>query len=67
VGGFGLGFSSDFTWSGLGGFGYALTDHIEALIGFRGLYVNYDDGSGADRFELDLWMYNPFIAFNFMF
>jgi hypothetical protein len=67
VGGFGLGFSSDFTWSGLGGFGYALTDHIEAIIGFRGLYVNYDDGSGADRFELDLWMYNPFIALNFYF
>ena len=67
VGGFGLGFSSDFTWSGLGGFGYAITDNIEALIGFRGLYMNYDDGSGADRFELDLWMYNPFVAFNFTF
>jgi len=67
VGGFGLGFSSDITWSGLVGFGYALTDHIEAMIGFRGLYVNYDDGSGANKFELDLWMYNPYIAFNFMF
>lgn len=66
-GGFGLGFSSDFTWSGLGGFGYIITDHIEGLIGFRGLYVNYDDSSGNNEFEIDMWMYNPFIAINFYF
>ena len=44
-----------------------ITDHIEAIVGFRGLYVNYDDGSGDDKFELDLWFYNPFIALNFTF
>jgi len=30
-------------------------------------YVDDDDGSGDDKFELDLWFYNPFIALNFTF
>ena len=64
-GGFGIGSSSDLTWVGGLGFGYAITKRIEALIGYRAIYLDYENGSGNNRFAMDVWMHNPFIGINF--
>jgi len=48
VGGFGVG--SDFTWQGLAGLKYSVTDTIQATFGYRYMEMDYDDGG----FEYDM-------------
>ena len=67
-GGFGAG--SDFTWNLLGGLGYEWrfdTWQLEALLGGRALYQDFDDGSGLKRFEWDVTQYGPVVALGFRF
>jgi hypothetical protein len=67
-GGFGAG--SDFTWNALGAFGYEWrfeTWQLEALLGARALYQDFEDGSGLKRFEWDVTQYGPFVALAFKF
>lgn len=66
-GGFDIGSASDFSWLGSVAFFYSITERIEAVIGYRAMYLDYDDGSGNDRFAMDVWMQNPLIGFNFHF
>jgi len=67
-GGFGAG--SDFTWNLLGGLGYEWrfdTWQLEALLGGRALYQDFNDGSGLLRFEWDVTQYGPVVALGFRF
>jgi len=66
-GGFDIGSASDFSWLGAVLFGYSITHRIEAFIGYRAIYLDYDDGSGNDKFAMDVWMQNPLIGINFHF
>jgi len=66
-GGFGIGSASDFSWLGWVGFLYSITERIEAVIGYRALYIDYENGSGNDKFAMDVWLQNPLIGFNFHF
>ena len=66
-GGFDIGSASDFSWIGQVAFLYSITERIEAVICYRALNLDYDDGSGNDKFAMDVWMQNPFIGFNFHF
>jgi hypothetical protein len=70
VGGFGVG--SDFAWHAYGAFGYRFSlfskeRNARAVAGYRALYMDYDTGSGADKFEWDVTLHGPivglFIAF----
>jgi len=64
-GGFGIGSASDFSWLGGVTFGYSITKTIELFVGYRALYLDYEDGSGDQRFAMDVWMHNPLIGLNF--
>lgn len=66
-GGFDIGSASDFSWLGQVLFLYSITERIDAVIGYRALYIDYDDGSGNDKFAMDVWLQNPLIGFTFHF
>jgi len=57
VGGFDFGFSSKFTWNIIANFGWDTGWHgFTPYIGWRTLYVDYQDGSGSDLFRYNVWM-----------
>jgi hypothetical protein len=64
IGGFGVG--SDFTWQAAGLVGYRFglfgNDDARVLAGYRALYQDYKDGSGANKFEWDMTLYGPILA-----
>jgi hypothetical protein len=67
-GGFGAG--SEFTWNLVGGLGYEWrfdTWQLEALLGGRALYQDFEDGSDLKRFEWDVTQYGPVVALGFKF
>jgi len=61
IGGFGVG--SDFTWQAIGLVGYRFglfgENDARVLGGYRALYQDYQDGSGANKFEWDMTLYGP--------
>jgi len=60
IGGFGLGFSSDIDWNFAANLGYQLPWWgVTPYIGYRVLYVDYEDGSGNNRFKYDIWHTGP--------
>ena len=65
IGGFGIG--SDLTW----GFrilgGYRLGKHANLWFGYRYLDIDYDEGSGANKFEYDVEMHGPILGASFHF
>lgn len=65
IGGFGVG--SDFTWHTTAYASWNLSEHASLLFGFRYLDVDYDDGSGSDRFLMDLSEGGPAIGFAWRF
>ena len=64
-GGFGVG--SDFTWNAFGIFSYAWREDKRLILGYRGLYQDYESGSGANRFDWDMTYYGPVAAIEFAF
>ncbi|MCI0454252.1 MAG: hypothetical protein L0Y68_04555 [Candidatus Dadabacteria bacterium] len=68
IGGFGASFSSDISWNIAAYLGYELPWYrITPIIGYRALYVDYENGSGNDRFEYKTWTYGPQIGIAFIF
>ncbi|MGI9535244.1 MAG: hypothetical protein ACR2NW_09870 [Thermodesulfobacteriota bacterium] len=56
-GGFDFSFSSKFTWNIIANLGYETNWHgFTPFIGWRSLYVDYEDGSGSDFFQYNVWM-----------
>jgi hypothetical protein len=67
VGGFDMGNTSDFAWNVVASVGYELSERMTLLFCYRFLDVDYDDGSGNDRFEYDVQMDGPAIALSIKF
>ncbi len=65
VGGFGIG--SDFTWQALLRFGWQVSDLVALDFGYRVLDVDYDDGTGTNRFVWDVQTSGPVAAVSFTF
>jgi len=57
VGGFNLGFSSKFTWNIIANLGWETGWRgFTPYIGWRTMYVDYENGSGSDFFRYNVWM-----------
>ena len=57
IGGFNIGSSSKISWNIIGNIGWETGWHgLTPFVGWRTLYVDYDDGSGDDFFEYKIWM-----------
>jgi len=68
IGGFGLGFSSDIDWNFVANVGYTLPWWgVTPYVGYRVLYIDYEDGSGSNRFEYDIWHTGPQIGLGVRF
>ena len=68
IGGFGFGFSSDIAWNLVTHIGYELPWYgITPAIGYRLLYVDYDNGKGQNRFVYNTWTHGPIIGIAFRF
>ena len=69
VGGFGAG--SDFSWQALATFDWEFcrSESIvwKAVIGYRALYVDYAQGSGAQLYEFDMLQHGPIFGINATF
>ncbi len=63
IGGFGIG--SDFTWQAQGYVGYRFSKLFQTSVGYRAIGVDYDNGSGAERFRYDMITFGPNIRFGF--
>jgi hypothetical protein len=60
VGGFDVGSKISFNMSGY--VGYNISRVVSLLAGYRALYVDYESGSGTDKFVFNAWMYGPAIG-----
>jgi hypothetical protein len=57
IGGFDLNFSSKFTWNIVANLGWDTGWHgFTPYVGWRTMYVDYEDGSGSDLFQYNVWM-----------
>ncbi len=65
VGGFGVG--SDLTWQAFPYVDWRFTRWGSAQLGYRWLYMDYETGSGADRFAYDMLNEGAQIGFTFHF
>jgi hypothetical protein len=65
VGGFDVG--SKISWNLAGYVGYNISRVVSFLAGYRALYVDYESGSGTDKFKFNTWMYGPAIGIGFRF
>ena len=65
IGGFGVG--SDFSWNASVVLGYKITHLLSAWVGYRALSVDYENGSGNDKFVYDVTMHGPMIGVGFSF
>lgn len=63
IGGFNLwNSSSDLTWSAQATFDYLAVDNIDIWAGYKVLDVDFDDGSGANKFEFDTTFQGPIVG-----
>ncbi len=65
VGGFGVG--SDFTWHTSAFANWQVSEHGSLIFGFRYMDVDYDDGSGTNRFRWDVIEGGPTVGFAWRF
>jgi opacity protein-like surface antigen len=65
VGGFGVG--SDLTWNLVGNVQYHLSHTVSLDVGYRALSIDYEQGSGTDRFRFDVIMHGPVLGAVFRF
>lgn len=61
IGGFGV--SSDFTWQAMAGFGWRFSEHGSALLGYRAIDTDYQQGG----FTWDVNAHGPILGLEFMF
>jgi hypothetical protein len=65
VGGFSIG--SKFAWNVSGYLGYSVSEMVSLWAGYRALGVNYQNGSGNDKFVYDVTIQGPAIGVGFRF
>ncbi len=67
VGGFDIGTASKFTWNLIAGVDYRITKNVSLAVGYRILDIDYDRGSGSDKFALDTRFYGPAVGTSICF
>jgi len=67
VGGFGIGTATNLTWNLWAGGGYRFSDRVYARLGWRWYDIDYERGSGLDRFGVDVQFSGPFLGITFVF
>lgn len=65
MGGFGIG--SDFMWQIQVDAGYRFSERSYMTLGYRVIDMDYESGSGADRFRYDIANFGPTLRFGFSF
>jgi hypothetical protein len=65
IGGFGVG--SDFSWQVQVDVGYHVSQLMILTLGYRAIGIDYDHGSGQDRFLYDLTTFGPVLKVGFKF
>ena len=65
AGGFGVG--SELTWNVVGTLEYTLAHCCTLTAGYRAMSIDYDQGSGASRFKLDVNLHGPTVGVVFHF
>ena len=65
IGGFGVG--SDFSWTATASAAYQFRPNAHLLIGYRHIDVDYEDGTGADRFKWNVWEGGPTLGVAWQF
>ena len=60
--GFGIGSASDLTWNLVGGVDIKMSPTFDLKLGWRVLDIDYESGSGATAFGLDVTMHGPYFA-----
>jgi hypothetical protein len=65
VGGFDVG--SKFTYNAIGLVGYNISRVVSIWLGYRVMGVNYESGSGFNKFQYDVTMYGPITGIVFRF
>ena len=62
VGGFGIGDASDLTWNFLAGLGFRPWQRVSFKLGYRVYSLDYETGSGSDKFGFDGTLDGPQIG-----
>lgn len=65
IGGFGVG--SDLAWNAVARFNWAFSENASAVLGYRILDVDYENGSGNDLFVYDMSESGPVAGFTWKF
>ncbi len=65
IGGFGIG--SDFTWHATLALNWMASDRVGVALLYRHIAVDYESGSGASRFALDITQAGPGLGVSFVF
>lgn len=65
IGGFSVG--SKFSWNASGYFVYSVSQMVGLVAGYRALYVDYEDGSGRNKFEWDMTTHGPVVGMTIRF
>ena len=65
VGGVSVG--SRFSWNASAILGYSISRVVSVGLGYRALYVDYESGSGSNKFEYKVTMYGPMVGAGFYF
>ncbi len=58
---------SDFTWNALAGVEYRFNSWGSLVAGYRGLDLDYSDGSGPGQFSYDMLLHGPFVGMEVRF
>jgi opacity protein-like surface antigen len=67
VGGFGIGSASDLTWNLLAGFDYRPWQRASIKLAYRIYSIDYERGSGTDKFGFDGELHGPMVGVTFYF
>lgn len=62
IGGFGIGSASDLTWNVLAGIGYQFNERFTGGIGYKWHDIDYEHGSGGDRFGYDVRQHGLYLT-----
>jgi hypothetical protein len=66
IGGFGAG--SQRTWQATAGYSFQTHMHgyvLDTYLGYRALYIDYEQGEGKNKLEIDLLSHGPVLGMNF--
>ena len=67
IGGFDISDGSDFTWSTTGLVGYQFTEQSALWLGYKHLDVDYEEGTGSNKFAMDMSLSWPVLGFSYRF